>query len=65
LTTWDKSEGNLITAQMAVGVKVAGAWRRLIQMENIMGEFALTEKACEEMIDAARKSFLATILILC
>jgi len=25
LTTRDKSEGNLITVQMAVGVKVAGA----------------------------------------
>jgi len=31
LTKWDKCQGNLITAQMAAGGKVAGAWHRLLQ----------------------------------
>ena len=48
LTTRDKSERNLITVQMAVGVKIAGSWYRLLQGTGEVCALMLSEKSKRE-----------------
>ena len=48
-TTRDKSEGGLITVQTAAGVKVAGAWHRLLQGTGEVCALMLSENPSERM----------------